>query len=167
MSHRACLASPLLALLMAGCAASGSYPSLLPRAAESTDTAEPAVAPPVTAVADPALDAAIADALTAVEERSAAFDAAASRAEQRVAAARGASAGSDAWLDAQLALADLDTLRASTLELSTGLEDTARQRALSLAPDYPALSAAVERIRAVTTAQAGRITALQAQLAPA
>jgi hypothetical protein len=88
-------------------------------------------------------------------------------AERMVSAADKAAAGSDAWLDAQTALATLDGLRAETLEGLTGLEQLASERAAALLAEYPALDAAIATVRKDTDEQARRIAALQARLAPA
>jgi len=161
------LAPLALGLIAAGCTAPGSYPSLLPRTAETRSDAEPAPVEPVAAATDPALDARIAAALKTLAERTTAFDASAAIAERQVARAGNAPAGSASWLDAQVALAELDTLRSATVEVATDLEDLASERALALAPDYPALTAAVEQVRAAGASQAAQIAALQARLAPA
>jgi hypothetical protein len=167
MSLRSLLTPPLLGLLASACAVSDSYPSLLPRAAEKQSLAEPVAPAPEAAVADPALDVQIAQALRTLQERTAAFDAAATRAATRVAAAGRSPAGSEAWLDAQVALAELDTARSATLDVVSTLDDLAGTRAMALAPDYPALTAALDRARAKGDAQRARIIELQGVLAPA
>lgn len=167
MFFRAFLAPLIPGLLIAGCTAPASYPSLLPRAAESQSLEEPAAATPEPSAPDPAVDAKVAAALRTLEERTNAFDSASSRAERLVTAARGAAAGSEAWLDAHVALAELDALRSATSETAIPLDDLASERALSLAPDYQPLTSAADRVRAAVTSQAERIAALQARLAPA
>jgi hypothetical protein len=167
MSLRLPLAVSLLALGLAGCATPRNYPSLLPRAAEKTNLGEPVPPPPAEAIADPVLDARIAAAVRVLDERAAAFDAAAVRAGRQVTSARRAPAGSAAWLDAQVALAELDTLRSSTQESVTDLDEMANDRATALDPEYPALDAAIARARTVVEAQLKRIADLQGALAPA
>jgi hypothetical protein len=167
MSIRAILAPLALGLIATGCSAPGSYPSLLPRAAETRGEAEPSVAEQAAPAADPAVDTRIAAALKTLAERTGAFDSAAKVAERQIARAGTVAAGSEAWLDAQVALAELDTLRSATLEVAAGLDDLASERALALAQDYPPLTAAVEQVRAAGADQAGRIAAFQARLAPA
>lgn len=160
---------PLLApgLLMAGCSAPAGYPSLLPRPAESQGDRQTTTATPTPPTADPALDAKLADIQRAIAEQSSTFDAASSRAEIAVAAARSAPAGSATWLDAHVALAELDALRAATSELATRVDDLASERALALQPDYPALSTATERVRAEVQRQVQHIATLQGHLTPA
>jgi hypothetical protein len=153
---------------LAGCAVpEGPYPSLAPRPAEKLGFDEPAVAPPAPVAPDPALDARLA---TNARDRGAAaqaFDQAASRAQRLAAAARGAKAGSDRWLDAQTALAELDALRARHQDALGVLEDLAATRAESLEPAYPALEQALETARATSIAQTRRIDTIAAGLAPA
>jgi MoxR-like ATPase len=167
MSLRSLLAPPLLGLIAAGCTTAEHYPSLLPRAAETQSSAEPVAPPPAASIADPALDARITATLRKLDASVAAFDAAAIRAARQVGAARGSPAGSEAWLDAQVALAELDGLRSATREVVTDLDVIAGERATALAPDYPALDAAIERSRAASDAQGARIAELQGMLAPA
>ncbi|UVO49115.1 hypothetical protein M0208_00725 [Sphingomonas sp. SUN019] len=156
-----------LPILIAACASPGEYPSLLPRGAERAGFEEPAPPPPVAAAPDPALDARIATVRQKSTDAAGRFDAAATKAGQTVRAARGAAAGSDAWLDAQTALAGLDVLRAETLEELTDLEQLASERALALTAEYPALNAAIAAARTAADEQAKRIAALQAMLTPA
>jgi hypothetical protein len=167
MLHRSMLAPPLLALMLAACSSTEGYPSLLPRPAESQSLEEPAPAPEAPVAPNPAIDARIGTALQTLDQRIAAFDEAAKRAARPITAAAGAPAGSDRWLDAQVALAELDAARSSTQDISGELQDIAAERALALEPDYPALDAAVERARAAVAAQLDRITQLQQGLAPA
>lgn len=159
--------SPLLAaLVLSACGTTADYPSLLPRAGERLGFAEPAAAPVPPAAPDPALDLRIAQARRRLGESVAAFDAAAAGADRRVNAARGAAVGSEAWLDAQVTLAELDSLRSTTLEVATELDAEATARAMSLAPDYPALDAAIVEARQASEAQTARIDTLQ-RLLPA
>ena len=161
------LTPPVLAAFMiGGCATPASYPSLLPRPAESQSLEEPNVAQPQPSTPEPALDAKISELIRTLDERSTAFSAADSRAERKVAAATGAAAGSEAWLDAHVALAELDTLRSATSDLAITIDDMAAERAMALAPTYAPLTSAADRVRAVASDQAERITALQSRLTP-
>lgn len=167
MFFRAFLPPLIPSLLIMGCTAPASYPSLLPRPAEARSLEEPVIPPPTPNVADPALDTKIADALRILEERNDAFDAAGVRAERLVVSARGATAGSEAWLDAHVALAELDALRSTVSEIALTLDDLASERALSLAPEYQPLTNAADQVRAAINSQAERIATLQSRLAPA
>lgn len=156
------------AVLLAGCAAMDEgYPSLAPRPVEKTSFAEPAAPPPAPAAPDPALDARLAEAVRARTAAVRDFDAAATRAEARARAARGAAVGSEAWIAAQTALAELDSLRAAHQEATGALEDMAAQRAQALQPAYPTLEEALVAARADAAAQSRRIDAITATLRPA
>jgi hypothetical protein len=159
--------APLLALLLlplGGCAQDRTrYPSLAPRAVEKLGFAEPEVTI-AEAKADPALDARIAtwqDTLDAVAKG---FGADAAKAETAAARARGKGVGSDAWLDAQSALAGLDDWRAQTSALLTDIDQAATDRAAALAPTYPTLAALRARVVAEADRQSGTIDRLQATL---
>lgn len=156
-----------LSLLLAGCATeTPGYPSLAPRAVEKKGFAEPETKP-VVARADPALDAKIAALTVRLDAIAKGFATDAARAESLGRAADGKPAGSDAWLDAQTALAALDDWRAQTSSLATDAEEAAVARAATLAPEYPTLSALAARITTAGKAQSATIARLQARLAPA
>lgn len=100
-------------LLVAACASDGDYPSLAQRPVErvggafEADAAAPAPAPP------PAPSADLVARLTSLQRDAASLHTqftAAAPAATRLAAAAGAT-GSDSWAGAQVALADLDSLR--------------------------------------------------------
>lgn len=151
--------------LLAACTTpDGGYPSLLPRPIENRDDAEP-VRPDPVATPDAALDARIAQKRTAAADAAKRFQAAAITAESRVAVARGVPAGSESWVAAQTALADLDAIRGDTVELVTELEQEASARAQAGTPAYPALNAAIAEIGGLATTQAARSKALEDALA--
>lgn len=156
----------LTVLPLAGCADRGTaYPSLLPRAVETRSDAEPASAV-VALPLDPALDPAI----SAVGQRLAANAAAFAR-EQAIAEpvfrrAEGAVAGSNAWLDAQNALAAIDGVAAQARAILADAEHLAIARALGGLPPSPPLDEVVARAAQQTQAQ-GKAAALMAgALAP-
>jgi hypothetical protein len=157
---------PLVIVLFAsGCAQQrGDFPSLLPRAIEHRSDAEPDRPAPV-ASADPALDAQIAKLTGAIETADASFAKAAGRAEQLGRAARGAAEGSERWLDAQTALAEVDVARSEIQQPVAELERLAIDRASAGQPAYPALDAAMEAARARAAAQVERVRAIEAMLA--
>jgi hypothetical protein len=107
------LASVGPAMLLTACASAGDYPSLAQRPVEriegkfDTDSPEPAPAPPPAPSAD--LVARLADLQRDAASLHARF-VESSPAATRLAAAAGAR-GSDSWASAQVALADLDSLR--------------------------------------------------------
>lgn len=146
-------------LPLAGCStADVSAPSLLPREIETRSEAEPERPVPV-AAPDPALDAEIAG-LAARRNKAIADFATADRvAAARLNAGARAAVGSDAWLDAQTALAALDTPRADLLAVVTELEQLAIARAAAGQPAYPGL----ETVKGETDTELARITALVEQ----
>jgi len=153
-----------LALLLPGCVRDGArYPSLAPRAVEKLGFAEPEV-PVVEAKPDAALDARIAAWQATLAKLTQSFDADAAKAQSAADRARGKPAGSDAWLDAQSALAALDDWRAQSSALLTDIDEAATDRAGALAPDYPALTALRARVDAEGARQGTTITRLQAAL---
>lgn len=154
-----------LAPLVAACAADRTvYPSLAPRAGEGAAFAEPATPPPAPVVRDPALDGRIADAVAKRVAAARAFDRAAARADTLVRAARGAMLGSDRWIEAQTAIAELDALRSAHADPIATLEDMSVTRAQALLPEYAALDDALDAARAVAREQTQRIDALSAAL---
>lgn len=159
----AALALPL-GTLAACTTANDGFPSLLPRPIESRDDGEP-VRPDPVVVPDAALDARIARKREAAAAAAKRFQAAAITAETRVAIARGMAVGSEPWVAAQSALAELDTIRGETVELVTELEQEAAARAQAGTPGYPALDAAIAEIGGLATAQAERAAALEDALA--
>lgn len=158
---------PLIALCLAGCTANtgGRYPSLAPRAAEAKGFEEPGIAPQAPAAPDPALDALIAAATNALADEGKAFDAAARLAASRAATARGKPPGSDAWLDAQTALGELDVARADAADPLATLEQLAIDRTATLSVAYPKLDDALVAARAQVAAMSMRIDEIQSGLA--
>ena len=112
----------LVVLLAAGCAeATDKYPSLALRPIESRSDDE-VVTPVAAATPDAALDAQLETLSTKLAKIDSDFAAISARAEA-AARARGAQAtGSDQWLAAQSALAEIDGLRGDTLGTVSDLE---------------------------------------------
>lgn len=161
---------PLLPLtclaLLSGCAerTAGRYPSLLPRPIEGTSITEPEAPPIAPATPDAPTDAKLATLKASLAESESAFVPATVRAEQAASAAKGQPAGSELWITAQSALAELDGYRATTSATLTDIEDLAIGRATAGQPDYPG----VETLRAAAEAQlktqSARIAVIQATL---
>ena len=163
---RAALPALLLSLGLAACAGDRDhgYPSLARRAVEARGFAEPAAPPPVPVRADPALDQFIATQTTQLQAVRAGFDRDAAKAERAAATARGAAVGSDAWLEAQTALAQLDDWRAQATAIASDAEGRGADRAATLAPDYPALAALQRDAAAEAARQDALIRRLSAAL---
>ncbi len=160
------IAAPLALalLLLGGCTRdTAAYPSLAPRAVEKLGFAEPEVAVEA-AKPDPALDARIATLGQSLEAIARGASADAAKAEAAAARARGKAVGSDAWLDAQTALARLDDWRAQASSLLTDVDQAASDRAAAQAPEYPALTALRDRVAAEAERQAATIDRIQATL---
>lgn len=156
-----------LPLVISGCSApSGDYPSLLPRPIEKVGFAEPERAAPETQ-ADAALEIGIDQQRRALDAAIARFDTAAASAERAARAARGAPAGSEAWLDAQIALAELDTLRQDGAAVLGDIEKLAIDRAVEGKPAYPPLTRLQGDAEARARTEGERIARIAAMLAPA
>jgi hypothetical protein len=157
--------SLLLALVgLGGCAQpSGDFPSLLPRAVEGQSLAEPD-RPVVVAAKDPSLDAKINAIVSSLDDAEKRFTAAAQEAEAQIAVARGVAVGSDRWLDAQVALGALDSLRGPVATAQADLEQLIIDRGAAGQPPYPALRSAADRANALSASQGKRIAALEAAL---
>ena len=145
----------------------GSYPSLSPRPVEKLGFEEPMATPPSPVRVDPALDLEVAAGSARLEKAASDFARAADRAQAAATRARGAATGTEAWIEAQTALAELDGLRAETSEVLSDLERLAIDRAATLAPDYPALQEALERARTELQREDATIRRLGSALAPA
>ena len=158
----------LLVLACGGCARDdGPYPSLAPRAIERLGFDEPDAPPPAPVVADPALDIEVAAAGARIDKAAGDFTRALGGVEAAARASRGAAAGSEAWIAAQTALAELDGLRAEVSEVLSDLDALAVRRAAAPAPDYPALEEARARARTELERQEAAIARVGAGLAPA
>lgn len=152
--------------LLSGCAerAASRYPSLLPRPIESTSVTEPETPPVAPATPDAPTDAKLVTLKTALDESQSAFGPAADRAEQAAIAAKGQPAGSELWITAQSALAELDGYRATTSATLTDIEDLAIARATAGQPDYPGIETLRAAAEVQLKAQSTRIATIQAML---
>jgi hypothetical protein len=153
------------AFLLSGCTRDTSgFPSLAPRPIEKLGFAEPAAPAPAAVVADPALDASLAAIEVRLKAVTSGFGNDAAKAQAAARRAKGQAVGSDAWLDAQAALAGLDDWRAQASAIVTDLDEIATARAAQLAPDYPTLAPLRERAQAEADRQAAVIGTIQASL---
>ncbi|USU09298.1 hypothetical protein NF700_03055 [Sphingomonadaceae bacterium OTU29MARTA1] len=154
----------MIALSLSACAKdTTTYPSLAPRAVEKLGFAEPEVAV-VEAKPDPALDARIAAFAQTLARTRQGFAEDARTAGAAAARARGKAVGSDAWLDAQTALAALDDWRAQTASLLSDVDLAASDRAAALEPVYPTLAELRGRVSEEVEGQSAAIDRLQATL---
>lgn len=143
-------------LVLGGCASSGGhYPSLAIRAAErpsgSALPAEPLPPPPAPPLATGTAQR-IEQAIEQARKAHASFVAGTAGATRAVSAARGASAPADSWIAAQLALADLQSLRSQAVIAQADLDLMFAQERLAepdrITPTAQALTDARERIDA-------------------
>lgn len=162
--HRALFLAPALLALLAGCAAQqGDYPSLAPRAIEQAD-GNVVERPAPVATPDAALDARIAELTGQLADAAAQFAPAADKARALLSAAQASGVGSADWLDAQIALAELDGYRARSTATLSALDELAIARARDLKPDYPALATARTQGEAQVQAENETIADLQKRL---
>eukprot|EP01035_Chromulina_nebulosa_P030362 gene30362-40344_t len=140
-----------LALLIGGCVSpdTSRYPSLLP---------------PAMAQADPATESKLAAFRTTLGDTDKAFAAAADRAEAAARLAQGDAVGSDRWITAQTALAELDGHRATLSGTVTDIEQLAIERAAAGEAEYPGLEALRGAVQTALDAESARIATIQAML---
>jgi hypothetical protein len=155
-----------IALVPAGCAAprDDGYPSLLPRAIEKRGFEEPAPRPGPVATPDAALDGELSRQRTELGRAGAAFAGQADAAERLAARARGAAAGSEPWIAAQVALAELDTLRGGTAGALADIERMAIDRAAKGKPPYPALESLLAEARRQNEGEVARIGRIEGSM---
>jgi hypothetical protein len=142
--------------------ARGVYPSLALRPIESRSDAEPIEPQPGPVAADPALDTQIATTMAAADKAHAAYTAAADKAEKAARKPGSQLVGSDSWVGAQAALADLDAQRNATAAATADLERMITDRGVAGKPSYPALDDAYARAQAVADAEMKRTAAIKA-----
>lgn len=152
-----------LVVLTAGCTETpGVYPSLAKRPIESRGDAEPEAPAPAQAKPDPALDAQVRGLVDRLAAADSDFAARAATVE-RAARAPGAQAvGSDSWVAAQSALADLEGGHGETLAVVTDLERLVTDRSVAGEPPYPALDDARAKAQAQLDAQTTRLRTIKA-----
>ena len=158
------LLAPLFpALLVAGCASGGDFPSLAPRPVEQLSMEEPIrVDPPV--APDPAFRNRIADLLARARAGDAAFERAYPRAATLARAA--GSSGSDAWVQAQEAISRAEVARTETTTALADLDRLAIERAdvPTNESDHAALREALSAAQALANDQHRRLEGLRSSL---
>ena len=163
---------PIIALIALGtvsaCSSTprGNYPSLAPRAAETTDPRVPVDNPVRSGPVDPVLSAHLAALIDQAQAGDSAFRDAAANAE-RLAASAGAP-HSESWVSAQQALSAAQAARGPTTR-ALGDIDGLGSAALATkggisANDMAAIEAAAARVSAIDRAQAERLDAIEARL---
>jgi hypothetical protein len=162
--NRLLLLVPAVVAALGGCTARGDFPSLAMRPAER----EPLIEAPARAPTQTTSDAALLRQVSALEARGTAgardFDAAYGPAEAAV--ARAGASGSDAWIEAQVALSRLEAARGQATSALADLEQLALDRAdrPTGASDRAAIDAALARLRARAAGDQARLDGLKRRL---
>lgn len=142
-----------IALMLTACGRTGEgYPSLALRPAEARGFAEPEAPAAAPVAADAALDARVAEARQSLARIARGFDRSAIAARAAAGRSGARTAGSDAWLDGQTALAMLDDWRAQASAAAADVDTLASTRAAALRPAYPE----VETLRTAAAAEVAR-----------
>ncbi|WP_299424191.1 hypothetical protein [Sphingomonas bacterium] len=153
----------LVVLLAAGCAAADKYPSLALRPIESRSDDE-VVTPVAAATPDAALDAQLGTVSAKLAKIDTDFAAISARADTAAKAPGAQAVGSDQWLAAQSALAEMDGLGGDTLGTVSDLEQMTTARGEAGQPPYPALDALRARAQDQADAETAKVAAIKALL---
>jgi len=158
------LTAPLATLLLAGCAAQGDFPSLLPRAVERNVSTEEPVRERVAVASEPALRARAAELLALARRGESDFDAAYGRAS--AAAARAGASGSESWILAQQAISRLEAARDETTRALGELDALVVARAAqpTNAEDFAVIHAAAGEARRIEQSQQVRLAQLRTRV---
>ena len=179
MSMRFLVSCACCAILVSGCAGQGEFPSLAPRAVErelsgaavppcATDPQQPALAappPPAPLPDDPRLRARITELAARARSGEREFNAALPAARAKVAQA--GQAGSDPWIDAQIAVSRLEAARSATSTALAELDALATARAQdpnTNAADRERVVEAAEDVRRLAADQRSALEDLQRRL---
>ena len=176
MASRTFLHLPAVLLLgctLSGCAERGSFPSLMPRAAEgqkaaagANATAEVPGATTETLAPDEALAAQLAQLLARAREGQQAFERELEAA--RAAIARAGAPESESWIDAQQALSRLEAVRVPTVTALSDLDALAVSRSeagiATSDSDRAAIAATQEQAGALAAGQEEEIASLSARI---
>jgi hypothetical protein len=158
------LLGPAVAACLGACRGDIAAPSLAPRPVERMPILDPVPASEPASEASPALAAR----LSAIQARADAaggdFERARSVAATSVARAAGASAGDEAWIDAQQALSALEAARAPLQAQAAALDDLRNDPANAGPADREAIERASARIEAIASEQARALADLNARL---
>jgi len=153
-------------LLLAACAGpEGESPSLAPRPIEGVVDEPIRGITPVTSAQDPALAGQIAQLVDQAEAGNRAFTIQYPEAVAAVDQATGSALESEAWIEAQLAVSALDSLRSETVRALGGLDSILAHQTLAAEPaETERLLAAREHVAALYDDQNRRYDALNSRL---
>jgi hypothetical protein len=156
---------PLALAALAGCVAEDGFPSLALRPAELNRSIEAPDRPRTEIPSDPALRARIAALVDQARGGDRDFAAALGAAEAAV--TRAGAAGSESWVEAQLAVSRLEATRTATSRALAELDQLAlaRAEAATNSEDFAAIETALADVEAVAAAQQQRWDRLRGRLA--
>jgi hypothetical protein len=155
--------APFSALMLGACADPGSFPSLAPRPYEKGG-AVPAAPVETIKPSDPALLDRLNAAVARAEAGQGAYATALASARSATAAGAGQS-GSEAWIEAQMAVSRLERTREAAQGALADLDQ--EKRVMLFGPpsaDLPAMEAAMARVSAIDGEQLAAVTALVRRL---
>lgn len=155
----------LIALMVSGCGARVSAPSLLPRPVERQPIKAPDEPREAESSVDQSVAAQIATLLAEARTRDAAFQAQREKTSVLVRAAEKASAGSEAWIAAQQAVSALDAARGPLQSLVGQIDDLRQVPANAALGNRSAIDAAAAELDKMVQAETAAIGDLTARLA--
>jgi hypothetical protein len=156
----------LPALLVSGCAAQGTFPSLQPREVERNVSTEEPVREQIFVQSDPALRGRAAELLALARRGESEFESAYGRAS--TAAARAGAPGTESWLVAQQAISRVEAARDETTRALAELDalEVARAGQPTNSDDFAAVHAAAQEAQRISESQHARLARLRAAVGP-
>jgi hypothetical protein len=156
-------------VMLSGCSGStANFPSLAKRAIESRSDDVASMSAPIASVGGPVDASTLTKAAAAVrraEDAASAFQSALGPAQSAVNAARGASFGSERWIEAQIAVSALERSRLAVKTALSDIDDLQGALvALDPTVDVSALALASARVAAIDDEQATVVDSLLAKI---
>ncbi|AHE54191.1 hypothetical protein [Sphingomonas sanxanigenens] len=160
---------PLFAMMALSACAGGATQNTPSLARRPIETPRPDPTPTPAVAAETALLQRIAALVEDARQGDAAFGTAAAAAEPRITRAAGAAAGSDAWVEAQQALAAVEFSREKSVGAMVAIDSLMSERLNAMAARETAggateIAAAQAQISGIVEGQASRLAALQRRL---
>lgn len=154
----------LALMALGGCVAEDGFPSLAQRPAELSRSVEAPIHPAVEVPSDPALRARIAALIGQAQGGERDFVAALGATEAAV--GRAGAAGSESWVEAQLAVSRLEATRTATTRALAELDGLAIGRAevATNSEDFAAIGAAIAEVERIAASQQQRWDRLRGRL---
>ncbi|WP_260925211.1 hypothetical protein [Novosphingobium sp. 9] len=160
-------------LLLAGCVANSSYPSLAQRPIERIDNSltpapDTAPTPPAPPPASSDLTTRLAGLVKYAKDSDSQFQTLRADADRKISAASGTSLGSDSWGNAQVAMAQLDSARGGASSAMADLDalysDARDHTPVGDTPSLQAIIAARETVLGIVTAENAAVDSLSRRL---